>query len=211
MTGSMRSQPQQQQQQQHHHQQAYYPQPQAHSQQPRAPDVYVLSDTTNDAIPEEVRSLLHRDDRGRVLFFHNPPILRPGNGIAPESYSLGHSIRWLADRKRRADADAAAAAARKKPTSPPSPIPRPPAPDGDADASRALDDAAHALGRLFTAFDDETRIWRDESGLGSWDETMAPVRESKAQREAERAEAAKRALVERRAAMRERELEREGE
>ncbi|KAI0475039.1 hypothetical protein GGR56DRAFT_492962 [Xylariaceae sp. FL0804] len=88
-----------------HHPQ-HHPQHQQHQQQanaynpPRPVEVYRLDDATNAAIPEEVRRQLVRDEGGSVLFFTQPALDRPHQGVSRESAGLGHSVRYLADRAR---------------------------------------------------------------------------------------------------------------
>jgi len=80
----------------HHHQ----PQPQPGYNAPRTVEVYHLADDIDAKIPDEVRSHLQRDEAGRVIFFTQPPLVRPHAGLSAESASLGHSARYLADRAR---------------------------------------------------------------------------------------------------------------
>lgn len=67
---------------------------------PRPVEVYHLDDALNAKIPQEVREQFQRDEAGRVLFFTQPPLDRPHRGLSSESASLGHSVRYLADRAR---------------------------------------------------------------------------------------------------------------
>ncbi|KAH9904583.1 hypothetical protein F4778DRAFT_770478 [Xylariomycetidae sp. FL2044] len=67
---------------------------------PRPVEVYQLDDAMNAKIPEHVREQFQRDESGRVLFFTQPPLDRAHPGLANESASLGHSVRYLADRAR---------------------------------------------------------------------------------------------------------------
>ncbi|KAI1385311.1 uncharacterized protein F4822DRAFT_412734 [Hypoxylon trugodes] len=81
------------------------PSPSAHPQAnaynpPRPPEAYHLDDALNAKIPQEVRDQFQHDEAGRVLFFTQPPLDRPHRGISNESASLGHSVRYLADRAR---------------------------------------------------------------------------------------------------------------
>ncbi|KAI1454643.1 hypothetical protein F4805DRAFT_438903 [Annulohypoxylon moriforme] len=67
---------------------------------PRPVEVYHLDDALNDKIPAEVREQFLHDEAGRVLFFTQPPLDRPHRGLSAESATLGHSVRYLADRAR---------------------------------------------------------------------------------------------------------------
>lgn len=66
---------------------------------PRTVEVYMLPDSANASIPADVRSQFHCDDLGRVLFFTSPPL--DANPIPEEAQSLGHSLRYLADKARQ--------------------------------------------------------------------------------------------------------------
>ncbi|KAI0879833.1 uncharacterized protein GGS22DRAFT_176643 [Annulohypoxylon maeteangense] len=70
---------------------------------PRPVEVYHLDDALNDKIPTEVREQFQRDEAGRVLFFTQPPLDRPHRGLSAESATLGHSVRYLADRAREVE------------------------------------------------------------------------------------------------------------
>ncbi|XDG04907.1 hypothetical protein ABKA04_004522 [Annulohypoxylon sp. FPYF3050] len=81
------------------------PGPVAHAQAnaynpPRPVEVYHLDDALNDKIPADIREQFQRDEAGRVLFFTQPPLDRPHRGLSAESATLGHSVRYLADRAR---------------------------------------------------------------------------------------------------------------
>lgn len=86
---------------------------------PRMVEVYTLRDA-DVQIPAEVREQYQTDDNGQVLFFTAPPLNRPHPGVAEESATLGHSVRFLsglqehrAKRKReREERDEAERAAR---------------------------------------------------------------------------------------------------
>ncbi|KAI1412676.1 hypothetical protein F5Y13DRAFT_41368 [Hypoxylon sp. FL1857] len=67
---------------------------------PRPVEVYHLDDALNAKIPQEVREQFQQDEAGRVLFFTQPPLDRPHRGLSNESATLGHSVRYLADRAR---------------------------------------------------------------------------------------------------------------
>lgn len=66
---------------------------------PQPPQVYTLPDTLDASIPDDVREQFQRDAQGRVLFFTTPPVYRPHTGLSEEHAGLGHSVRFLADRK----------------------------------------------------------------------------------------------------------------
>lgn len=66
---------------------------------PQPPQVYTLPDAMDAGIPDDVREQFQRDARGRVLFFTTPPANRPHAGLSDEHAGLGHSARFLADRK----------------------------------------------------------------------------------------------------------------
>lgn len=83
-----------------HHQQ---PQHQPGYNAPRTIEVYHLADEVDAKIPDEVRSRLQRDEAGRVIFFTQPPLVRPHAGLSAESAGLGHSARYLADRAREVE------------------------------------------------------------------------------------------------------------
>lgn len=60
-------------------------------------DSWVLYDDVDAAFPREVRDQYQTDDKGHVLFFTAPPQNRPNHGVAEESATLGHSVRYLSD------------------------------------------------------------------------------------------------------------------
>ena len=69
---------------------------------PRPVEVYHLGDSANHSIPEEIRQQFHRDEHGRILFFTAPPLdIRPPSGS--NGQPLGHSVKYLAEKVRRAD------------------------------------------------------------------------------------------------------------
>ncbi|KAI0106317.1 hypothetical protein F4776DRAFT_657721 [Hypoxylon sp. NC0597] len=70
---------------------------------PRPVEVYHLDDALNAKIPREVREQFQHDEAGRVLFFTQPPLDRPHRGLSNESATLGHSVRYLADRAREVE------------------------------------------------------------------------------------------------------------
>lgn len=64
---------------------------------PRPVEVFHLSDSANAAIPADIRSQFHTDDRGHVLFFSSAPL-----DIAPSNQqNLGHSLKYLAAKEER--------------------------------------------------------------------------------------------------------------
>lgn len=64
---------------------------------PRPIEVFHLSDAANAAIPADIRSQFHTDDRGHVLFFSSAPV----DVIPPTQQTLGHSLKYLATRDER--------------------------------------------------------------------------------------------------------------
>lgn len=60
---------------------------------PRPVEVYTLSDAANEAIPEDVRKVYHRDEQGRVLFFTAPS--SEHHELGKESAGLAHSAKYL--------------------------------------------------------------------------------------------------------------------
>ncbi|KAI1501542.1 hypothetical protein F5X99DRAFT_382256 [Biscogniauxia marginata] len=84
------------------------PGPAAHPQvnaynPPRPVEVYMLHEAMNSAIPEETRAQFLRDESDTVLFFTQPPLVRPHPGVSNECAGLGHSVRYLADRAREVE------------------------------------------------------------------------------------------------------------
>lgn len=67
---------------------------------PRPVEVYTLDDAIDARIPSDIREQFQRDEKGRVLFFTQPPLDRAHRGLSNESAGLGHSLRYLADRAR---------------------------------------------------------------------------------------------------------------
>lgn len=141
--------------QQGHHANAYNP--------PRPPEVYTLPDNINDALPDQIRSQLQHDSAGRVLFFTTPPSDHPHNRLAPGNTALGHSLRYLAGRddwrvqreaKRKArdgntvrNASGQAIAA------------------DNTRRSRLTAEASDAIDIWFGHVQDDTKKWREETGL----------------------------------------------
>lgn len=60
--------------------------------------MYTLPDAANLSIPPEVREQYQRDEFGRVLFFTTPPVQ-----VDREGGVQGHSVRYLAEKARRAE------------------------------------------------------------------------------------------------------------
>lgn len=78
---------------------------------PRPIEVFHLSDAANSAIPADVRSEFHCDDRGHVLFFSTPPMDIVSSATVAKK-GLSHSLKYLAakaerekQRKRRLEAE----------------------------------------------------------------------------------------------------------
>ena len=62
-------------------------------------EVYTLPDAANASIPPEIREQFDRDEQGRVLFFTAPPVQ-----VADDlDQKLGHSVKYLAAKSRRAE------------------------------------------------------------------------------------------------------------
>ena len=64
---------------------------------PRPVEVYHPSDSANASIPADIRDQFHRDEAGNILFFTAPPL---DVSRVPQSYALGHSVRYLAEKSR---------------------------------------------------------------------------------------------------------------
>ncbi|KAF2169729.1 hypothetical protein M409DRAFT_64761 [Zasmidium cellare ATCC 36951] len=78
---------------------AYPPRPTtANYREPPPVEVYTLPDAANLSIPPEVRKQYQRDSFDRVLFFTTPPV-----SADQDSLARGHSVRYLAEKARRAD------------------------------------------------------------------------------------------------------------
>lgn len=67
---------------------------------PRPIEVFHLSDAANAAIPADVRSEFHCDDRGRVLFFSTPPMDMVSSATVAKK-QLSHSLKYLAAKAER--------------------------------------------------------------------------------------------------------------
>lgn len=70
---------------------------------PRPIEVYTLADTANASIPADIRAQFHHDEYGKVIFFTAPPL--DVNPIPEEKQTLGHSLRFLADKARNEEED----------------------------------------------------------------------------------------------------------
>jgi chromatin structure-remodeling complex subunit RSC1/2 len=79
---------------------------------PRAIEVYTLPDAGNNAIAPEIRSQFHTDAWGRILFYTTPPLTN-NDPVPAEKQTLGHSLRYLADKARNKQSDAAKRKARE--------------------------------------------------------------------------------------------------
>lgn len=67
---------------------------------PRPIEVFHLSEAANAAIPADVRSEFHCDDRGHVLFFSTPPMDIVSSPTAAKK-GLTHSLKYLAAKAER--------------------------------------------------------------------------------------------------------------
>lgn len=88
------------------HQAQTYQQSQTNQvQERRAPEAYVLSDTANSSIPEEIRNQFPQDDQGRILFFTRPPIdtrhMISGRTAADKGKPLVHTAQYLEAKEAR--------------------------------------------------------------------------------------------------------------
>lgn len=63
-----------------------------------------MPDAANNSIPAEIRSRFQQDEQGHVLFFTAPPVHLAQDDDGEKSTSkLGHSIKYLAEKSRRAE------------------------------------------------------------------------------------------------------------
>lgn len=70
---------------------------------PRAVEVYTLGEPANSAIPADIRAQFHHDESGKVIFYTAPPLdIHP---VPREKQTLGHSLRYLADKARSKEED----------------------------------------------------------------------------------------------------------
>jgi hypothetical protein len=71
----------------------------------RAPEAYVLSDTANASIPQDIRDQFPQDDQGRVLFFTKPPIdtrhVVSGRAAGDKGKPLTHTEKYLEAKEDR--------------------------------------------------------------------------------------------------------------
>lgn len=65
---------------------------------PRPVEVYTLADQANSTIPYDIRAQFHCDEHGRVIFYTAPPL--DVNAVSESQQSLGHSLRYLAEKAR---------------------------------------------------------------------------------------------------------------
>jgi chromatin structure-remodeling complex subunit RSC1/2 len=70
---------------------------------PRPVEVYTLSESANASIPTDIRSQFHHDENDKVLFFTAPPL--DVDTVPEQTQSLGHSLRYLADKARNKEED----------------------------------------------------------------------------------------------------------
>lgn len=84
----------------HHGGVPHHAPPNAYHPPSHPPQVYTLPPQIDIAIPAVVRASFHRDNQGRLLLFTRPSLDRPHKGVGAESYGLGHSVAFLADRQR---------------------------------------------------------------------------------------------------------------
>jgi chromatin structure-remodeling complex subunit RSC1/2 len=70
---------------------------------PRPTEVWTLADTANASIPADIRAQFHHDEYGKIIFFTSPPL--DANPVPEEVQTLGHSLRYLADKARNKEAD----------------------------------------------------------------------------------------------------------
>ncbi|CZS92661.1 related to member of RSC complex [Rhynchosporium graminicola] len=71
---------------------------------PRPIEVYTLPEMAHNAIPTDIRTQFHHDELGRVIFYTTPPL--DINPIPQDKQTLGHSLRYLADKARAKQEDA---------------------------------------------------------------------------------------------------------
>lgn len=133
---------------------------------PRPPEVYTLSDATDEVFSGALRGQFQRDDAGRILFFTAPPLDRAQSRIS----DLGHSAKfiqgrqeWFAERekKRKARDEASVHAHPNKAALQEGYDP--------ATGASVADQATDALGKWFQDFDKDTVKWLSEAGLEGWD------------------------------------------
>ena len=69
----------------------------------RDQEVYTLAEMANASIPADIRAQFQTDQYGKVIFFTTPPL--DINPLPEEAQSLGHSLRYLADKARHKEED----------------------------------------------------------------------------------------------------------
>ncbi|ATY64823.1 RSC complex subunit (RSC1) [Cordyceps militaris] len=130
---------------------------------PRPPEVYTLPDSTNEALPTQIRTQLQHDNAGRVLFFTAPPSDRSPHQLPPENSGLGHSLRYFAgreewqmqrDTKRKARDQISSQGASKRAGS-----------SLDITDGLVAADARGALNHWFSQIGQDTEKWKQETGL----------------------------------------------
>ena len=70
---------------------------------PRPTEVYTLAEAANSSIPADIRAQFHHDEYGKVIFFTAPPL--DVDPVPEDVQSLGHSLRYLADKARHKEED----------------------------------------------------------------------------------------------------------
>lgn len=70
---------------------------------PRQYEIYTLADSANFAVPADIRAQFQQDDGGRIVFFTAPPL--NVNPVPEDKQTLGHSLRYLADKARNKEED----------------------------------------------------------------------------------------------------------
>jgi len=65
---------------------------------PRPIEVFHLTDSANNAIPQDIRDQFQQDENGHVLFFTAPPL--DASRIPEPLSKLGHSVKYLAKKAR---------------------------------------------------------------------------------------------------------------
>ena len=69
----------------------------------RDQEVYTLAEMANASIPADIRAQFQTDQHGKVIFFTTPPL--DINPLPEEAQTLGHSLRYLADKARHKEED----------------------------------------------------------------------------------------------------------
>ncbi|RCI11522.1 hypothetical protein L249_7391 [Ophiocordyceps polyrhachis-furcata BCC 54312] len=139
--------------------------------QPRPSEVFTLPGTINDAMPLQLRQRLHSDTGRKIFFFTGPPLDRSHKGLAPGCAGLGHSVRYLAGRRRWLSERAMRRKARVEATADDA-VDKGVALMGDESMQRTESispQATDALDLWFLRLDQETQQWRRATGLVGWD------------------------------------------